>query len=111
MTSLILFLATFVLGAVAALATRTVLHEPYAEPAVAAAPAPGPHAGHAAPAHDAKIVNTVCAICGMDVDPGIKPASYQGKLVGFGCTACPAKFAKDPERYGPSALRNEVAPK
>lgn len=115
MKSLALFLATFVVGAGLALGARTILHQPYAAPLPAAQPAPGtdPHAGHAqaaAPA-DAKPVNTVCAVCGMDVDPSIKPGSYQGKLIGFGCGACPPKFAKDPERYGPSALRNEVAPK
>jgi hypothetical protein len=113
MKSLVLFLATFLVGAALALGARTVLHEPYAEPAAAPAPAADPHAGHAAtpPAAAAATVNTTCAICGMDVDPSIKPASYQGKLVGFGCAACPPRFAKDPERYGPSALRNEVAPK
>lgn len=124
MKSVILFLATFLLGAALALGARIVMHKPYAEPAsktLAPPPAPDPHAGHAAaekqepavpaPAADAKPVNTVCAICGMDVDPEIKPAVYQGKLVGFGCAACPPKFAKDPDRYGPSALRNEVAPK
>ena len=115
MKSVVLFLATFLVGAALALAARTVVHKPYAEPAPApAVPAVDPHAGHtqaAAPAADAKPVNTVCAICGMDVDPEIKPATYQGKLVGFGCAACPPKFAKNPDRYGPHALRNEVAPK
>lgn len=115
MKSVVLFLATFLLGAVLALGARTALHKPYAEPApVVPAPIANPHAGHAAaPAAPtgAKVVNTVCAICGMDVDPEIKPAAYQGKLVGFGCAACPPKFAKEPDRYGPSALRNEVAPK
>ena len=59
----------------------------------------------------AKTVNTVCPICGMDVDPEIQPATYQGKAVGFGCKACPPKFTASPERYGPHALRDEVAPK
>ena len=80
------------------------------------APAADPHAGHAAASAQAapapvaalKTVNTVCAICGMDVNPAIPPATYQGKLIGFGCRTCPAKFAKEPDRYGPSALRNEV---
>ena len=102
MKSLVLFLLTFALGAAIALGTRTVLHEPYATP------------GNAEPLlgdsdHSARPVNTICSICGMDVDPEVKPAIYKGKLVGFGCAACPPKFAKDPERYGPSALRNEVA--
>ncbi len=54
-------------------------------------------------------VNTVCAICGMAVDPNIPTASYQGKRIGFGCGKCPPKFAADPERYGPFALTNQVA--
>lgn len=118
MKSVLLFLATFLLGAALAFATRTALHEPYAPPAAVPAASADPHAGHTLkseisdPKSDgAAAVNTVCAICGMDVDPDIKAATYQGKLVGFGCAACPPKFAKDPDRYGPSALRNEVAPK
>lgn len=78
-----------------------------AAPAVAPAPAADPHAGHGAMKTGAT-VNTVCAICGMDVDPSIKPATYKGKLVGFGCRMCPPKFAADPERYGPAALENRV---
>lgn len=132
MKSLVLFLATFLVGAALAFATRTALHDPYAAPAPgnaelqpgtpppaptatprAPTPAADPHVGHTftAPAPAVAVVNTVCAICGMDVDPDIKPAAFQGKLVGFGCAACPPKFAKDPDRYGPSALSNEVAPK
>jgi len=127
MKSSLLFLATFLLGAVIAFATRTALHEPYAEPATLTAPAapagnaklplgtplpaPDPHAAHASSPASAPgaTVNTICPICAMDVDPDLKPATYQGKLVGFGCAACPPRFAKDPERYGPSALLNEVA--
>jgi len=113
MKAFILFLAAFLIGAVVAFGTRTVLHQPYSGPATLAAPAPpalDPHAGHnsTAPA-TATTVNTICPICAMDVDSDLKPANYQGKLVGFGCAACPPKFAKDPERYGPSALLNEVA--
>ena len=111
MKSVALFLATFLVGAALALGARTALHKPYAEPAPAS---PADHAGHAiaTPPADAKsVVNSVCAICGMEVDPEVKPATYQGKLVGFGCSACPPKFAKDPDRYGTHDLRNEVAPK
>ena len=119
MKSAVLFLGTFLVGAALALAARTVMHKPYAEPAPApaapaapaAAPTADPHAGHANTPAPTSPVNTVCSICGMEVDPGIKPAAYQGKLVGFGCAACPPKFAKNPDRYGPYALRNEVAPK
>jgi len=85
-------------------------HPAPAAPPPSAAPAPAPadpHAGHGASTTPAT-VNTVCAICGMDVDPTIKPATYQGKLVGFGCRMCPPKFAREPDRYGPSALENKV---
>lgn len=120
MKALILFLATFAVGAALALVIRAARHQPYAEPASAApasAPAADPHAGHT---HQTQIinhksdgeavVNTVCPICGMDVDPGLKTATYQGKRIGFGCAACPSLFAREPDRYGPSALRNEVTP-
>lgn len=53
------------------------------------------------------VVNTICAICGMDVDPTIPPIAYRGRLIGFGCGACPPKFTRDPDRYGPAALKNE----
>jgi YHS domain-containing protein len=53
-------------------------------------------------------VNRICPICGMDVDPSLPPAEYKGHKVGFGCAACPPRFAKDPDMYGPSALKNEV---
>lgn len=109
MKSVVLFLATFLAGAALALAARTVMHKPYAEPAAASS---APRSGSSdLEADAAAVVNTVCAICGMDVDPDIKPANYQGKLVGFGCAACPPKFARTPDRYGPHALRNEIAPK
>lgn len=114
MKPVILFLATFLLGAALAFATRTALHQPYAAPVSAATPAtaaPDPHAAHTTAVPAPSTVNTICSICGMDVDPSIKPATYEGKLVGFGCAACPPKFAKDPDRYGPSALRNEVVKK
>jgi hypothetical protein len=133
----LIFLITFVSGAAIALTVRTRLHEPHAEThapaqtavvvsktavahdvhahahAVAPAPppaaAPAPAAPTTAAAEHAKVVNTICAICGMDVDPSIKPATYRGQLVGFGCGACPPRFEKDPERYGPAALENRVA--
>jgi hypothetical protein len=113
MKSFGLFLATFLLGAALALGTRTALHVPYAAPADAAVPSASVPVAPALETHSnaAHPVNTVCPICAMDVDPDIKTAAYQGKLVGFGCAACPPKFTKDPDRYGPSALRNEVAPK
>jgi hypothetical protein len=81
-----------------------------------AAPAADEHAGHGAPKASARAdaaadvpVNTVCAICGMPVDPKLPTAQYQGKTIGFGCKMCPPKFAKDPDRWGPLYLRNETA--
>lgn len=90
-----------------------------AAPATTPAPLPAapvnttvadPHATHGtlAAADDDKPVNTVCAICGMDVDPKAGTAKYQGKTIGFGCRMCPSKFKSDPDRYGPYYLRNEV---
>lgn len=88
------FLATFVLGALIALAARTAFHQPHAAPAAAdhvpapaAPPAAGDHSHQAAkppaaatPAVAAKPpVNTVCAICGMNVDPRLPTAEYQGR--------------------------------
>lgn len=76
------------------------------------------HAGHPSGAPAAtgkpaagteKPVNTVCAICGMEVDPKVPTAQYQGKTIGFGCRMCPPKFKADPERWGPLYLKNEVA--
>ncbi len=54
-------------------------------------------------------VNTVCPICGMDVDPAIESMTYQGKQVGLGCAKCPPKFKREPDRYGPAALDNRKA--
>ncbi len=116
---LITFAVTFVAGAILALAVRSARHEPYAAPAPAAeAPAPAPaqpadpHAGHSQsptrPPADAAPVNTVCAICGMPVDPKLPTTLYQGKVIGFGCKRCPAEFASNPDAYGPAALANQV---
>ena len=66
-----------------------------------------PPAEAAQPAAD-KPVNTVCAICGMKVNPKIPTEKYQGKTVGFGCGACPPMFRENPDKYGPAALRNEI---
>lgn len=158
---LIVFIATFAIGAVIAVILRTGSHKPYedhrghpapgaasAAPATAyeaadphaghaaSVPAAGEHAGHggstkptasalpastpttehaghgqasptpAAPATAA--VNTICAICGMPVDPKLGSIAYKGKLIGFGCKTCPAKFRAEPEKYGEAALKNQV---
>lgn len=125
--NIFIFLGMFVAGAVIVLAVRAAMFKPHAghedhsatggdyAPMVSnAAPSAkngakpsDPHATHPAPAA-AKPVNTRCAICGMDVDPSIPTAQYQGKTVGFGCKICPPKFKADPDRYGPYYLRNEV---
>ena len=134
MKSIFTFLATFVVGALIALGARTALHDPHAghdtsgatttrgdytpmvkntppvpaaSPSKPSAPAPAadPHAGHTA----AKTpVNTVCAICGMKVDPSLPTMEYQGQTIGFGCKMCPPKFKANPDKYGPSYLRNEI---
>lgn len=87
-------------------------HSPAAgAPAAAPAPKPDPAADaahHHVPA-STKPVNTLCAICGMDVDPDLPTATYQGQTIGFGCPACPPKFRANPDRYGPAYLRNERA--
>jgi hypothetical protein len=110
---LVIFGCFFAIGALLTLAVRTARHDPHAvavqpPPAASAAPAdaaPAPAA--AAPAASAP-VNTMCALCGMEVDPAIPTALYRGKVIGFGCKACPPRFAADPERYGPAALANQV---
>ncbi|MDO8543652.1 MAG: hypothetical protein Q7S40_24695 [Opitutaceae bacterium] len=71
------------------------------------------HSGAATKAVTAKTapgkpVNSVCAICGMDVDPKMPTAQYQGQTIGFGCKMCRPKFEAEPDRYGPSYLKNEV---
>ena len=135
MKSIFIFLGTFVLGALIALGARTALHDPHAghdpagsvttrgdyaplvnnspplppsSPSKPSTPAPAasdPHAGHTA----AKTpVNTVCAICGMKVDPALPTVEYQGQTIGFGCKMCPPKFKADPDKYGPAYLRNEL---
>jgi len=135
---IIILLVAFSIGALIALVVRASLFDPHSvggadEASMTntltpqASMATDPHKGHAhatetpstpvAPAKPApsnpapskpEVVNTVCAICGMEVDPKVPTATYQGKTIGFGCKMCPAKFAKDPDRWGPSALKNEV---
>lgn len=123
------FAITFILGALIALAARTATHSPHESAApVSATPAPAAAAhlhDHAsvenpatpsatpAPAKEAAAapVNTICAICGMKVDPSLPTLEYQGKRIGFGCRMCPPKFKANPDKYGPYYLRNELMPK
>ena len=131
--NIILFVATFIAGALITLSARTALHKPFATttgrientayvpmvnnsppaaaPATAPATVPPAPTAHVAPEPSAKAANTICAVCGMEVDPDLPTATYQGKIIGFGCKTCPATFAANPELYGPAALRNEVAKK
>jgi YHS domain-containing protein len=135
MKALFTFLATFVLGALIALGARTALHDPHAghdtagsvtsrgdyaplvnnspplppsSPAKPSTPAPPASDSHAGPTAAKNPVNTVCAICGMKVDPALPTVEYQGKTIGFGCKMCAPKFKADPDKYGPTYLRNEL---
>ncbi len=108
-----IFLGTFILGAVIALTVRAARNDSAAAPAAPAhdhATTPGTRNSEpeTASASATAPVNTVCAICGMDVDPDLATATYEGKTIGFGCRACPPKFKANPDKYGPAALRNEV---
>lgn len=117
--SILLFVIAFIVGSAIALIVRTARYEPKAapEPAAAVLPAAEDHSSHqhadhpqaAAPAQGPTI-NSVCPICGMDVDPSLPTAVFEGKTVGFGCKACPPKFTVNPAKYGPYALKNEVIP-
>ncbi len=120
----VIFFVAAGVGAVLALLVRSTWHHPYHEPAEemsapakphthssaepAATPPVDPHAGHTSAL--TVPVNDICAICGMDVDPTLPTAKYQGKVIGFACMKCPPKFTADPERYGPHYLRNEKVP-
>ena len=109
---LVIFAATFAIGAVIAVILRTGSHRPYAghslPPAPAAAPAAvTPPSAHQEPAK-ATAVNSICAICAMPVDPKLGTIMYKGRPIGFGCKACPPKFQAEPEKYGEAALKNQV---
>ena len=134
----IIFTVTFALGALIAVVVRTSAHRPYAMasvsmPPVAAAPsaaAPSAatpsavtpsaatpsaampnvhHMPNATPDAQVTSVNTICAICGMPVNPALGTALYHEQRIGFGCKTCPGQFAANPEKYGPSALKNVIA--
>jgi hypothetical protein len=68
----------------------------------------------AAPAAAAKPVNTVCPNEGDPVDPSIAPVTVTMKdgktvVIGVCCGKCPPIIAKDPEKYGAAALKNQKA--
>lgn len=135
--SISIFAGTFLAGALIALVTRAALFAPHegheghpvtggndaamvshaiapfspaASPATAARPAASnAHAAHGTAATPAaQPVNTLCAICGMPVDPSLPADQYEGQTIGFGCRMCPPQFKANPDKYGPSYLRNEV---
>ena len=122
---LFMFALAFGAGALLTLAVRSAWHRPYAAkiPELTA-----PKLPHSAPAasekktsveapvdHAAtpsvKPVNTVCSLCGMDADPEIPSAIFNGQTIGFACLKCPPKFAQNPALFGPYYLRNEKVPK
>lgn len=111
MRNVIIFVVCFAIGAVAALIGRASVHQPYAAPAPAAPAAPAQLPDPGPLATEPAVVNTICPVCGMDVDPETAVQVWQGHRIGLGCAACPAKFAAHADYYGPYALRNEKAPK
>jgi len=46
-----------------------------------------------------KIWNKVCPVMGNKVDVDGPTVEYDGKLYGFCCPGCDAKFEKNPEKY------------
>lgn len=46
-----------------------------------------------------KIWNKVCPVMGNKVDVDGPTVEYNGKLYGFCCPGCDAKFEKNPEKY------------
>lgn len=103
---LFIFVSAALLGAVLVLVLRSAWHRPYESAPMSTPPTADPHTGHAA-APAAKPVNTICAICGMNVDLDLPMATYRNQAIAFACMKCPGKFAKNPEKYRPSYLRNE----
>ncbi len=112
--NVLIFAGAFLVGSLAALVLRTATHEPYTPPVTTPTDA-GSNTeeethehGQAVPTADTQPVNSVCAICGMDVDPDLETMTYKGKVIGFGCKNCLPKFAAEPDVYGPAALGNKV---
>lgn len=52
-----------------------------------------------AEASELKIWNKVCPVMGNKVDVDGPTVEYNGKLYGFCCPGCDAKFEKNPEKY------------
>ncbi len=43
--------------------------------------------------------NAVCPVRGEVIDPEANKVEYNGKVYGFCCNGCDAKFKKNPEKY------------
>jgi len=72
---------------------------------------PSPTASASAAPSDVA-VNTVCPVSGDRIVGFIgKPlyAQYQSKMVVVCCNECLTKFQKNPDKYGPLALKNDSA--
>lgn len=88
---------------------------PAPPPARAAAPArsasPSPEVGLPRLGVTTAMANTVCPVCGAEVDATLPTSIYHGRIIGFGCrpARCKEMFDADPERYGPAALANRKA--
>jgi len=120
---IVLILISLLIGGLCALVARSAFHNPHELPMSLPTNSQerGPvattdHADHAShPTTNNPVtalpINSICSICGMDVDKELPTAQYQGKTIGFGCRKCPPLFAKDPDRYGPFYLKNEKMPK
>lgn len=52
-----------------------------------------------AAAPELEIWNKVCPVMGNKVDVDGPTVEYNGKLYGFCCPGCDAKFEKNPEKY------------
>ncbi len=80
--------------------------------AFAADPSPSSSASAAPSAQTSqKAVNTTCPVSGDAVGDIGKPvyAQYKGQTIAFCCKDCLKKFNKNPDKYGPLALKNQSA--
>lgn len=111
MRHLIIFGLCFTLGAIVVLIARAAFHQPYAAPAPMPTATPSPTPPPEPQPMATNVINTICPVCGMDVDPEFPAQAWKGKLVGMGCGACPSKFKAAADHYGPYAERNQKAPK
>jgi YHS domain-containing protein len=84
----------------------------FALTAFAADPSPSASAIAAASAQTSqKAANTVCPVSGDKVGDVGKPVyvEYKGQTIAFCCKSCLKKFNKNPDKYGPLALKNQSA--